>query len=56
MKGFGYLDSDGPQPIIRLACRSKVSGSVSIVIPPWNGGFGKLIEGKIDVEGGGEAE
>ena len=56
MKEFGYLDSDDPQPIIRLACRTKVSGPVSIVIPPWNGVFGKLIEGKIDVEGSGESE
>ncbi len=56
MKEFGYLDSDDPQPVVRLACRSKVSGSVSIVIPPWNGVFGKLIEGKIDVEGSGDSE
>ena len=56
MQQFGYLDSHDPQPRIRLACRTKVSGPVSIVIPPWNGVFGKLIEGKIDVEGSGEAE
>lgn len=56
IKEFGYLDTDEPQPIVRLACRSKVHGSVSIVVPPWNGVFGKLVEGKIDLEAGGEAK
>ena len=56
IKEFGYLDSDETHPVVRLACRSKVSGSVSIVVPPWNGVFGKLVEGKIDVEGRGEPE
>lgn len=43
MKVFGYLDSNDPQPLIRLACQAKASGAVSIVIPPWNGLYGALI-------------
>lgn len=56
MKEFGYLDSDETHPNVRLACRSKISGPVSIVIPPWNGVFGKLVAGKIEVEEGGETK
>ncbi len=41
MKVFGYLDSAEEQPIIRLACQARAFGAVSIVIPPWNGMFGK---------------
>lgn len=43
MKEFGYIDTDDEQPIIRLACQAQASGNVSIVIPPWNGEFGKFI-------------
>jgi ferredoxin len=42
MKVFGYLDSDEEQPIIRLACQARTFGAVSVVIPPWNGVFGKV--------------
>jgi ferredoxin len=41
MKVFGYLDSNEEQPIIRLACQARTFGAVSVVIPPWNGIFGK---------------
>jgi ferredoxin len=41
MKEFGYITTDEPKPLIRLACQAQVSGAVSIVIPPWNGVFGK---------------
>lgn len=40
---FGYIDSKDPTPLIRLACQAKVYGAVSIVIPPWNGVFGKYL-------------
>ena len=43
MKRFGYIYTDEPKPIIRLACQAKTYGAVSIVIPPWNGVFGKHI-------------
>lgn len=42
MRVFGYLDSDEPQPVIRLACQARAFGSVSIVIPPWNGFTGGI--------------
>ncbi len=50
MKEFGYLDTDDPKPIVRLACRAKTQGSVSVVVPPWNGVFGKLVEGAIEID------
>lgn len=37
MKVFGYIDTKESRPLIRLACQARASGSVSIVIPPWNG-------------------
>ena len=43
MKVFGYTDTDGAQPLMRLACQARACGAVSIVIPPWNGVFGKFI-------------
>jgi ferredoxin len=42
MRVFGYLDTDDPQPVVRLACQARARGAVSIVIPPWNGVFGKI--------------
>lgn len=46
IKEFGYIDTDEPRPIIRLACQAQGHGNVSIVIPPWNGVFGKFIRGE----------
>ena len=43
IKEFGYIETDEPKPLIRLACQAQVSGAVSIVIPPWNGVFGKYL-------------
>ncbi len=43
MQVFGYIDTEEPRPLIRLACQAKASGAVSIVIPPWNGLYGKLL-------------
>jgi len=48
MKVFGYNQPDEPKPFLRLACQAKASGNVTIVIPPWNGVFGKKIYGNID--------
>jgi ferredoxin len=42
LKVFGYSNTDGERPLVRLACQAKAFGAVSIVIPPWNGIFGKL--------------
>ena len=43
IKEFGYIVTDEPKPLIRLACQAQLSGAVSIVIPPWNGVFGKYL-------------
>jgi ferredoxin len=43
IKDFGYITTDEPKPLIRLACRAQAFGAVSIVIPPWNGVFGKFL-------------
>lgn len=43
IKEFGYIDTSEPKPLIRLACQAQAYGAVSIVIPPWNGVFGKYL-------------
>lgn len=43
IKDFGYIETTEPRPIIRLACMAQATGAVSIVIPPWNGVFGKYL-------------
>jgi ferredoxin len=45
IKDFGYIYTDEPKPIIRLACQAQAFGAVSIVIPPWNGVFGRYVQG-----------
>ncbi len=44
IKEFGYVDTNEPKPLIRLACQAQALGAVSIVIPPWNGVFGKYLK------------
>jgi ferredoxin len=44
IKEFGYIDTAEPKPLIRLACQAQAQGAVSIVIPPWNGQFGKYLK------------
>jgi ferredoxin len=46
IKEFGYIDTTEPRPLIRLACQAKALGAVSIVIPPWNGVFGKYLRSR----------
>jgi ferredoxin len=46
VKEFGYIETDEPRPLIRLACQAQVSGAVSIVIPPWNGVYGKYLRAR----------
>src|ERR1043165_1779412 len=46
IKEFGYVDTSEPKPLIRLACQAQAQGAVSIVIPPWNGVFGKYLNEK----------
>lgn len=45
IKEFGYIDTTEAKPLIRLACQAQAMGAVSIVIPPWNGVFGKYLSG-----------
>jgi ferredoxin len=49
LKLFGYLDTDEAKPHIRLACQARALGAVSLVIPPWNGVFGKYLQRQADV-------
>ncbi|MGH9821926.1 MAG: 2Fe-2S iron-sulfur cluster-binding protein [Blastocatellia bacterium] len=44
IKKFGYIDTDERNPVIRLACRAQGKGAVTLVVPPWNGVFGKFLE------------
>ena len=50
MQVFGYRQGDEAKPFMRLACQAQAEGSCSIVIPPWNGVFGKKIYGVEKVE------
>jgi ferredoxin len=43
IKEFGYIDTTERKPIIRLACQARAYGTVSIIIPPWNGIFGRFL-------------
>jgi ferredoxin len=44
MPQFGYVETSEPRPLIRLSCQAQATGAVSIVIPPWNGYFGKYLK------------
>ena len=50
IKEFGYVDTAEPKPLIRLACQAQAVGPVSIVIPPWNGQFGKYLKSRDENE------
>ncbi len=48
MKVFGYNQPDEPRPFIRLSCQAVAAGNVTIVIPPWNGVFGKKVYDNVE--------
>lgn len=48
MKVFGYNPPEGDRPFLRLACQAKATGNATIVIPPWNGVFGKKVRGNVE--------
>src|SRR5258706_15899648 len=50
IKEFGYIDTAEPKPLIRLACQAQAQGAVSVVIPPWNGQFGKYLRALKEVK------
>ena len=56
IKEFGYIETAEPKPLIRLACQAQASGAVSIVIPPWNGQFGKYLNKLKNEEDGAAPE
>jgi ferredoxin len=43
LREFGYIDTDDTRPVIRLACQTQATGNVTIVIPPYNGIFGRFL-------------
>jgi ferredoxin len=43
VRQIGYADTEEPRPLIRLSCQARGEGAVSVVIPPWNGVFGKYL-------------
>lgn len=54
---FGYVETNEARPIIRLSCQARATGALSVVIPPWNGYFGKRLkrQGEETPESAGEA-
>lgn len=48
MKTFGYNQPDGEKPFLRLACQAEALGNATIVIPPWNGVFGKKVRNDVE--------
>ncbi|MEO8650447.1 MAG: 2Fe-2S iron-sulfur cluster-binding protein [Acidobacteriota bacterium] len=48
-KVFGYGQPDELNPFLRLACQAKAHGNATIVIPPWNGVFGKAVYKNVEV-------
>jgi ferredoxin len=55
MSVFGYLETNAPKPVIRLACQARAFGAVSIVIAPWNGVFGDDLK-RLRTEGKGKGQ
>lgn len=44
ISALGYIDSDEPRPVVRLACMAQATGPVTLVIPPWNGQVGVRLD------------
>jgi ferredoxin len=56
MRLMGYVETDEPRPLIRLSCQAQGRGAVSVVVPPWNGVFGKFLRAQASGDdGGGES-
>jgi ferredoxin len=55
VRQLGYADTDEPRPLIRLSCQAQGLGAVSIVIPPWNGVFGKYLRERREPEAAADA-
>lgn len=48
MKIFGYKQDDEAKPFMRLSCQARAYGNVHLVIPPWNGVFGKKVYDNVE--------
>jgi len=48
MRVFGYNQPEGEHPCLRLACQTRATGNVTLVIPPWNAVFGKKVYNNLD--------
>jgi len=48
MKTFGYNQPGDEKPFLRLACQAEGLGNATIVIPPWNGVFGKKVYNNVE--------
>jgi ferredoxin len=48
MKVFGYNQPEDEKPFMRLACQARAYGNATIVIPNWNGVFGKKVYGNVE--------
>lgn len=44
LREFGYVTANEPYPLIRLACQAQAFGNVTLVLPQWNGVFGKALD------------
>ena len=60
---LGYVETDEAHPLIRLSCQARAEGAVSIVIPPWNGFYGRHLkrqaessDGKVETVGEAASE
>jgi ferredoxin len=49
---MGYVETDKPRPLVRLSCQAQGRGAVSVVVPPWNGVFGKFLRAQTPNSGG----
>jgi ferredoxin len=48
MKVFGYNQPEEEKPILRLACQARAYGNATVVIPSWNGVFGRKVYGNVE--------
>ena len=52
VKRFGYIDTDEARPLLRLSCKAKASGDVTVAVPAWSAVAGRWQEGRRSAVGG----
>ena len=52
VKRFGYIETAEARPLIRLACKAKASGTVTVAVPPWSAVAGRWLDGRRSAIGG----